>query len=1051
MIKQLLHRPVFATVISIVICALGALGYVSLPIEQFPNIAPPMVIVSASYPGANAQTVLKSVIAPLEEQINGVEGMTYMTSTATNNGSANIRIYFDLSIDPNIAQVNVQNMVAMAFSKLPTAVTQYGVSTRKMLNNQLMNAAIYSDNPQFDENFLQNYALINIVPQMARVHGVGQVNVFGQRNYTMRIWLDPAKMASFNLMPKDVIDAIQEQNVEAAPGQFGLSGDQQFQYTLTYKGKFTESPEYEDIVVKALSDGRILRVKDVATIDLGAFDYAVTATVNGMQGCGFFINQTTGSNAREVVIELKNQLEELSKSFPPGVYYTIVNDANRFLDASMDKVKRTLVEAFILVFLVVFIFLQNWRSTLIPGISAMVSIIGTFFFLYLLGFSLNLMTMFALVLSIGIVVDNAIVVVEAVHAKIEKNPSMSVIDATAKVMDEITSAIISITLVMAAVFIPVGFLTGPAGVFYRQFGLTLAVAIVISAVNSLTLSPVLCTLLISTEHEKGGKRSFLMRLLQNFNVAFDATLNKYRVWVRFFVRRRWISVLLLLCFALITWQLIKITPSAFIPNEDQGIISGDVTTPPGTSLEQTRKVMLQIDSIIGSLPIFASRIVTAGQSQLTSTFGSSHGMITSSLIPWGKRGDTTTVDVIAILNAKVAPIKEAKILFFAPPPVRGFGFSDGFEVQLQDKTGGDINKFYQVLTDFLKMLSDRPEIDFVTTSFNINFPCYEFEVAVDKCKMEGVAVSDIFASLQAYYGGMMVSDFNRFTKYSRVMIQAPPSDRTDLNSLSRLMVRNRTGKMVPITTLLTFEKIMQPESMTRYNMFTAATVTGKQKTGFSSGDAIEAVRQEAAKLQAGYEIEFSGMAREEIKSGGQAIYVFLLCFLFVYLILCAQYESYLLPWSIMLSLTIGLFGVYFFVKLWGLTNNIYVQVSLIMLIGLLGKNGILIVEFARQRYEQGMSLVEAAIDGAAVRLRPILMTSFAFIFGMLPLIVQGGAGSAGNRSIGVAAAGGMLIGTIFGVLIIPAMYVIFGSLDARLRKRNHEPRLELDSGTARKK
>ena len=871
MIKQLLTRPVFATVISIVICALGALGYVSLPIEQFPNIAPTTVIVSATYPGANAQTVLKSVIAPLEEQINGVEGMTYMNSTATNNGSANIRIYFDLGIDPNIAQVNVQNMVAMVFSKLPSAVTQYGVSTRKMLNNQLMIGAIYSDNPAFDENFLQNYALINIMPQIARVNGVGQVNIYGQRNYSMRVWLDPSKMASYNLMPQDVIAAIQEQNVEAAPGQFGLSGDQQFQYTLTYKGKFTESPDYESIVIKALSDGRILRLKDVATVDLGAFDYAVTAKVNGKQGAGFFVNQTTGSNAREVVIELKNQMEELSKAFPPGVYYTIVNDANRFLDASMDKVKRTLVEAFILVFLVVFVFLQNWRTTLIPVISAFVSIVGTFFFLFLIGFSLNLMTMFALVLSIGIVVDNAIVVTEAVHAKLDNHPSLSVFDATSTVMGEITSAIISITLVMSAVFIPVGFLTGPAGVFYRQFGLTMAIAIVISAVNSLTLSPVLCTLLISGEHEKQGKRSFMSRLFHNFNVAFDVTLNSYRKAVRFFIRYRWIPPFILLCFGVATWQMIKMTPSAFIPNEDQGIISGDVVTPPGTSLEQTQKVMSQIDSIMGSMPIFAARIITAGQSQLTSTYGSSHGMISSSLRHWSQRGDTSTVDVMAILNKKVSEIKGVKVVFFAPPPVRGFGFSDGFEVQLQDKTGGDINKFYQVLSGFMKMLSDRPEIDFVTTSFNVNFPCYQFDVAVDKCKMEGVSVSDVFSSLQAYYGGMMVSDFNLFTKYSRVMIQAPPSERADLNSLSRVMVRNRTGKMVPITTLLTFEKVMQPESMTRYNLFTAATISGKQNTGFSSGDAIQAVREEATKLQAGYDIEFSGMAREEIKSGGQAI------------------------------------------------------------------------------------------------------------------------------------------------------------------------------------
>ena len=1036
MIKQLLTRPVFATVISIIICALGALGYMMLPIEQFPNIAPPMVIVNATYPGANAQTVLKSVIAPLEEQINGVEGMTYMTSNATNNGSATIRIYFTLDIDPNIAQVNVQNNVAMALSKLPTAVTQYGVTTRKMLNNQLLHGALYSDNPQFDETFLQNYALINIIPQLSRIQGVGQVNLFGARNYSMRIWLDPVKMASYKLMPADVISAIQEQNVEAAPGQFGLQGDQSFQYTLTYKGKFTEAPDYESIVIKALSDGRILRVRDVATIDLGAFDYAVTARVDGKHGTGFFVNQTTGSNARDVVIELKEQLEDMSKSFPPGVKYTIINDANKFLDASINKVRVTLLEALVLVFFVVFIFLQNWRSTLIPVISALVSIIGTFFFLYIIGFSLNLMSMFALVLSIGIVVDNAIVVTEAVHAKLEKERSLSSLEATSQVMDEITTAIISITLAMAAVFIPVSFLSGPTGVFYRQFGLTMAIAITISAVNALTLSPVLCTLLIKHEDEKEGKRSFMQRFYHNFNTAFDVIIKKYGRSLHFFTRHRWIPVFIVIIFGVAAYQMIRITPTAFVPNEDQGIISGDVVMPPGTSLEETNRVMLQIDSIMAEMPVFAARMITTGQSLLTSTNGSSHGMISSSLIPWDQRGDTAVVDVIAMLNKKVSTLNEGKIVFFAPPPIRGFGFADGIEVQLQDKTGGDINKFYDVLSDFLVTLSARPEIDFVTTSFNINFPCYEFDVAVDKCKMEGVNVSDVFNSLQAYYGGMMVSDFNLFTKYSRVMIQAPPSDRTDLNSLSRIMVRNKTGEMVPVTTLLEFRKTMQPESMTRYNMFTAATITGKQKPGYSTGDAIEAVRQEAVNLQAGYEIEFSGMSREEINSGSQAIYIFLLCFLFVYLILCAQYESYILPLSIMLSLTLGLFGVYFFVKIWGLSNNIYVQVALIMLIGLLGKNGILIVEFARQRHNQGMKLIDAAIEGATSRLRPILMTSFAFIFGMFPLILEGGAGSQGNHSIGVAAAGGMLVGTLFGIFVIPTLYVIFESLDSSLRKKN---------------
>jgi len=1037
MIKKLLNRPVLATVISIILCVLGVIGYISIPIEQFPNIAPPMVIVSANYPGANAQTVLKSVIAPIEEQINGVEGMTYMVSTATNSGSASIRVYFSLGADPNMAQVNVQNLVASAMSKLPAAVTQFGVTTRKMLDNQLLIGAIYSDNPQFDETFLQNYTLINIVPVLARTPGVGQVNAFGSRNYSMRIWLDPAKMASYNLIPNDVISAIQEQNVEAAPGQFGLSGNQQFQYTLTYKGKFTDAPDYENIVIKAVSGGKILRVKDVATIDLGAFDYSITTTVNGKPGAGFSAYQTTGSNARDVVNALKVKLEQMSKTFPPGIKYTLPNDANKFLDASINKVKRTLVEAYILVFFVVFVFLQNWRSTLIPGISALVAIVGTMFFLNLIGFSLNILSMFALVLSIGIVVDDAIVVTEAVHAKLEEERSLSIKDATAKAMDEITGAIISITLVMAAVFIPVSFLTGPAGVFYRQFGLTMAIAIVLSAINALTLSPVLCTIFINPKEEEEGNRSFIARFHHNFNIAFDATIRKYQNALSFFTKHRWIPPVIIVCFGVAAYLMVKLTPTAFVPNEDQGIISGDVTMPPGTSLEQTKNVLMQVDSIMGEIPTFASRMIITGQSMLNSTSGSSHAMITSALIPWEERGNVSVANVIATLNKKVTSIKTAgKILFFAPPPIRGFGASEGVQIQLQDKTGGDVNKFYGVLTGFLKNLSDRPEMNFLSTSFNVNFPCYQFDVQVDKCKMEGVNVNDVFTALQAYYGGMQVSDFNLFTKYSRVMVQAPPSDRTDLNSLSKIMVRNRDGNMVPVTTFLDFKKVLQPESMTRYNLFTAATIMATQKSGFSTGDGIVAAHEEAAKLQAGYEIEFSGITREEIKSGSQAIYIFLLCFLFVYLILCAQYESYILPWSVMLSLTIGLFGVYFFINMWGITNNIYVQIALIMLIGLLGKNGILIVEFARQRHEHGMSIVEAAISGATARLRPILMTSFAFIFGMLPLIIEGGAGSAGNHSIGVAAAGGMLIGTLFGVFVIPTMYIIFGSLDAAMQKKN---------------
>ena len=1035
MIQKFLRRPVLSTVISIVICVLGILGYVSLPVEQFPNIAPPVVRVSASFAGANAQTVLRSVITPLEEQINGVEGMTYMVSNATNNGSASISVYFDLSTDANMAQVNVQNRVSAAMSQLPATVAQNGVTTRKMTNNQLMVASLYSSNPQFDELFLQNYARINIAPQLERINGVGQANIFGSRNYSMRIWLDPSKMASYNLVPGDVISAIQEQNVEAAPGQLGLDGNQQFQYTLTYKGKFTEIPEYENIVIKALSDGKILKLKDVSRIELGAFDYSISTRVNGQAGVGMSVSQMPGSNARDVVDALKTKLETLSKSFPPGVKYAIPNDANKFLEASIHKVKRTFIEAFLLVFFVVFLFLQNWRSTLIPGISSLVAICGTFFFLNLFGFSLNLLTLFALVLAIGIVVDDAIVVVEAVHAKMDKNPLMSTFEATSKAMDEITMAIISITLVMAAVFVPVSFMTGPAGAFYRQFGLTLAVAITLSAINALTLSPVLCTLFIKRHEKTEEKKTFLVRLHTNFNIAFEASTLKYKHALGFFTAHRWIPAVTILVFALGAYLMIQITPTAFVPNEDQGMISADVALPPGASLERTKRVMLQIDSIMSTSDLFAARMAISGQSSLSSTSGSSHGMMTCSLIPWDQRGDTSTTSVIEMLTKKTAKIKEGKIIFFAPPPIRGFGQSDGFEVQLQDKTGGDITKFYQVMQEFMKNLMARSEIDYTTSSFNINFPQYQFDINVDKCKMGGVGIDDVFQSLQAYYGGMFVSDFNRFTKYCRVMIQAPPSDRTDMNSLTKIMVRNKDGKMVPITTLINFTKVYRPESITRYNLFTAATITGKQKAGFSSGDAITAVREEALKLPVGYEIEFSGMSREEIKSGSQAIYIFLLCFLFVYFILCAQYESYILPWSVMLSLSIGLFGVYFFVNLFGISNNIYVQVALIMLIGLLAKNGILIVEFARQRRHNGMSIIQAAIEGATARLRPILMTSFAFIFGMLPLVLETGAGRAGNNSIGVAAAGGMLIGTMFGIFVIPTMFVIFQTLDEKFRKK----------------
>ncbi|MGL6022557.1 MAG: efflux RND transporter permease subunit [Chitinophagaceae bacterium] len=1037
MIQKLLKRPVLATVISLLICVIGILGYITVPVEQFPDIAPPMVNVTASYPGADAQTVLRQVVIPLEEQINGVEGMDYMVSSADNNGNVNIKIYFNLSVNSDIAQVQVQNRIASATSQLPSEVTQYGVACKKMINNQLIIAALYSTNPSFDDAFVQNYARINVEPELERLKGVGMINVFSTGTYAMRIWLDPAKLAAYNLIPSDVIAAIQEQNVNSAPGQFGLRGQQEFQYVLIYQGKFSFPEEYQNIVVKASDNGSIIRIKDIARVELGVFDYSSSNKANGYPGVGFAVMQLPNSNAREVVNLLKDKLYELSQSFPPGLHYTIVNDANRFLDASIDKVKTTFIEAFLLVFLVVFVFLQNWRTTLIPIISSLVAIIGTFFFLEIFGFSLNMLTLFALVLAIGIVVDDAIVVVEATHAQLEEHPSISVYDATSKAMQEITPAIISITLVMASVFIPVSFMSGPTGVFYRQFGLTLATAIFLSAVNALTLSPVLCTLFIKKHHiENRQKKNLINRFHDNFDRVFNASIQKYKRVLIIVTRYKWIPIAMIIGFGVGSYFLIKSTPTAFVPNEDQGIIFGDITMPPGTSLERTQKVMNEVDSVVGSTPLFMNRMSVSGFTILTGGSGSSHGLIVGSLIPWKQRGDTSVTDVISMLYQKTAFIKEGRVLFFSPPPIRGFGSSDGFELQLKDKTGNDIATFFGVLTEFMNTLMNRKEIDFATTSFNIRFPGYQFDVQVDKCKMSGIPISDVFSALQVFYGGVMASDFSRFTKYSRVMVQADAKDRINLSSLSKIMLRNSQGKMLPITTVLTFKKVNIPESMTRFNLFTAATITGKPKAGFSTGDAIAIINKESRILPIGYDIEFSGMTREEIKSGNSAMYIFVLCFVFVYLILCGLYESYLLPFSVMLSLTIGIAGVYLFVKMFGITNNIYVQISLIMLIGLLAKNGILIVEFARHRREQGMNIVKAAISGGTARLRPILMTSFAFIFGMLPLVLEKGVGHGGNNAIGVAAIGGMLIGTLFGVFIIPTMYIIFEVFDERSKSKH---------------
>ncbi|RZJ72446.1 efflux RND transporter permease subunit [Flavobacterium sp.] len=1041
MLKTFIQRPVLSTVISIIITILGVLGLLSLPIEQYPEIAPPTVQVTATYTGANAETVLNSVVIPLEEEINGVEGMTYMTSSAANDGSAKITVFFELGINPDIAAVNVQNRVSRATSKLPQAVVQTGVTTFKSQTSALMFLALFSKNPEYDGTFVQNYAKINLVPQLQRVKGVGQVNVFGAKDYSMRIWINPEKMAAYKISPADVQAALNEQNVEAAPGKFGENAQGVYEYVIKYKGRLSKTEEYENIVIKSTGNGNFVRLKDVSTIELGAFNYGAKNYGMGQNGVALGIFQTSGSNANDIIEEATGIMTEAKKTFPEGIDYVIPFNTKTFLDASIEKVISTLVEAFILVFIVVFLFLQDFRSTLIPAIAVPVAIVGTFFFLNIFGFSINLLTLFALVLAIGIVVDDAIVVVEAVHAKMdegERDPKKATISA----MSEITGAIISITLVMAAVFIPVSFLKGPSGVFYTQFAITLAVSILISAVNALTLSPALCALLLKPHDEHHSeKKNFKQRFFNAFNHNFDRLNQRYVKSLGFLFRKRWITVLGLVVFAGITILLFRITPSGFIPNEDRGIIMADVTLPPGTTLEQTEKTMKKLDSVLQSMPLVEARMSVVGFSLLNGVNGGSYGFTVIKLKDWKERKeDNQSVDaIVGELFGRTAGFNDAKLLFFTPPSVQGFGTADGFELKVQDKGDDDWQKVSQVTGEFLGALNQRPEIQYAMTNFNPNFPQYRMDINVEKAKDAGVSISSIFNTMQGYYGGLYTTDFNRFGKQFRVMIQSKPEDRADENSINHIYVKNAAGEQVAISQFINLTRIYGPEAVARFNMLKAVNINGKANPGFSSGDAIKAVQEVAAQhLPKTYGYEFSGMTREEIIAGNQAAGVFLLSLIFVYFLLSAQYESYLIPLAVILSLPVGIAGAIGFVKLAGLENNIYFQVALIMLIGLLAKNAILIVEFAMQRRKHGMEIWDAAIEGAKARLRPILMTSFAFIFGLMPLALASGVGAVGNRSIGMGAVGGMLVGTIFGVFAIPVLYVIFETLQERISGQPHD-------------
>lgn len=1035
-LKVFIDRPVLSTVISIIIVLLGVLGMISLPVAQYPDITPPTVQVSASYTGANADVVLKSVIVPLEEQINGVEGMTYMTSSATNEGTATISVYFEVGTDPDMAAVNVQNRVSTASSLLPQEVTQAGVTVKKRQSSNLLITAIYSDNPAYDQNFLQNYAEINIIPQLKRINGVGDAAAFGSRNYSMRIWLKPDVMAVYGLIPEDVTNALDNQNIEAAPGKFGENGNQSFQYVIKYTGKLQSVEGFENIIIKSAGNGQLLRLKDIARVELGAQSYSTLATVNGNPSVNISVNQVAGANAQKVIEEAQKVFAEAEKSYPVGLHNTTMVNINKFLDASISKVIYTLMECFLLVFLVIFVFLQDFRSTIIHGISVPVSIAGTFFFLYLFGYSINLLTLFALVLAIGIVVDDAIVVVEAVHAKLEngyKSPRKAAIDA----MSEISTAIVSITLVMAAVFLPVTFIGGSTGVFYQQFGVTLAVAIIISAVNALTLCPALAALFLkpphhTTEREDGQKKGFMYRFGIAFNAGYNQIQDKYQRVIRFLSAKKWIVIGSIILFGGGLFMMIKKTPSSFVPNEDMGTIFVSVSLPPASSLERTTEIANQVDSITRTIPQVNNALRMVGQNFMAGS-GSAYAMEILELKHWDDRKGVTNEDVIQTLKAKMAHIKDAKIVFMSLPTISGFGTSGGFEFQLQDKAGHTTAEFYEVAQTFLETLNKRPEIQYAATAFDPNFPQYEMEVNVAKAEEAGISVSALLSAMQVYYGGSYASNFNQFGKQYRVMVQADTAYRANIEGLNKVFVRTDNGaNMAPITEFITMKRVYGPESISRFNLFTSIGVNGSPNVDYSTGEALRAIDEVASQtLPAGYGYEFSGISREEQKSGTQSAYIFALCLVFVYFLLSAQYESYILPLVVILSLPVGLSGVFAFVNLWGLDNNIYIQITLVMLIGLLAKNAILIVEFALQRRRHGLSIYQAALEGAEARLRPILMTSFAFIFGLLPLIFSTGAGANGNISIGVGSIGGMLFGTLLGVFVIPVLFLIFQGLQEK--------------------
>ena len=1120
-LDRFINRPVLSTVISILIVILGLIGLATLPITQYPDIAPPTVSVRATYQGANAQTVLNSVIAPLEDQINGVENMMYMTSNAANNGSAEISIYFKQGTDPDMAAVNVQNRVSMAQGLLPAEVTQVGVTTQKRQTSMLMVFSIYDEKDQYDIEFLENYANINLIPEIKRVNGVGDATVLGQ-DYSMRIWLKPDIMAQYKLIPSDVAGALAEQNIEAAPGQFGERGNQSFQYTIRYKGRLQQPEEFENIVIKALENGEVLRMKDIADIELGRLSYNFNNTVNGHKAVSCIVYQMAGTNATQTISDLEQVLSKASETLPSGLKINIAQSANDFLFASIHEVVKTLIEAFILVFIVVYIFLQDMRSTLIPAIAIPVALIATFFVLKLIGFSINLLTLSAMVLAIAIVVDDAIVVVEGVHAKLDqgyKSARTASIDA----MSELGGAIVSITLVMMSVFVPVSFMGGTAGTFYRQFGLTMAIAIGFSALNALTLSPALCAIFLKPHNSDAGMKERIgvatkearkimiaryadsigkmmrpgLTLLfttiailgmifglfnfenhpvlclvmivisvlalagmttdkfkHSFNASYDSILGKYKKQVLRFIQKKWLSGGIVVGSIVLLVVFMNITPTGMVPNEDTGTIMGVVTLPPGTSQERAMEVLTRVDSLVAADPAVESRTVISGFSFIGGQ-GPSYGSLIIKLKDWEDRStmqnSTVVYATLFMLAQKI--IKEAQVLFFAPPMIPGYSASSDIELNMQDKTGGDLNHFFEVVNQYTAALEARPEINSAKTSFNPNFPQYMLDIDAAACKKAGLSPSAILSTMQGYFGGLYASNFNSFGKMYRVMIQAEPNATKNLESLSSIKVRNG-NEMAPITQFVSIKKVYGPDIISRFNLYTSMKVMVAPASGYTSGQALAAIAEVAKEsLPTGFAYELGGMAREEAETSGSTTgLIFVLCFVFVYLLLSAQYESYILPLSVLLSVPFGLLGSFLFVSgigslgnipalkmiLGTMSNDIYMQIALIMLMGLLAKNAILIVEFALDRRKMGMSITWAAVLGAGARLRPILMTSLAMIVGLLPLMFASGAGANGNRTLGTSAIGGMLIGMILQIFIVPALFVAFQYLQEKVKPMEWE-------------